>query len=121
MAVHIAAHHPGRVLQGLVAAQLAVPGGHEQGLPPSWLMPTSNETRVRVEGLSKIRATLLPARGWHMAPVALRAAFSSAARLHQAPTSAGLRSRMVKQMFGVELHNIGFYSVAQAQDLVQGR
>ena len=33
--------------------------------PPSALIATSNDTRVRVEGLSKIIASVLPAsRGW---------------------------------------------------------
>ncbi len=31
--------------------------------PPSWRMPTSNETRVRVLGFSKISASVLPASG----------------------------------------------------------
>ena len=33
------------------------------GWPPSRAMPTSNDTRVRVDGCSKMRATLLPASG----------------------------------------------------------
>src|SRR6202035_3430726 len=32
--------------------------------PPSWRMPTSNETRVRVEGFSKIIASVLPSSGF---------------------------------------------------------
>lgn len=33
--------------------------------PPSWVMPTSKETRVRSEGFWKIIARVLPAsRGW---------------------------------------------------------
>ena len=32
--------------------------------PPSWRMPTSNDTRVRVDGLSKIMAMVLPASGF---------------------------------------------------------
>ena len=31
--------------------------------PPSWRMPTSKETRVRVDGFSKIMASVLPASG----------------------------------------------------------
>ena len=33
------------------------------GWPPSWEMPTSNESRVRVEFFSKMTATDLPASG----------------------------------------------------------
>jgi hypothetical protein len=32
-------------------------------VPPSWTTPTSNDTRVRVDGFSKIIATVLPANG----------------------------------------------------------
>src|SRR6056297_2641451 len=32
--------------------------------PPIWRTPTSKEIRVRVEGFSKIRATMRPASGW---------------------------------------------------------
>ena len=32
--------------------------------PPIWRTPTSKETRVRVEGFSKIKATMRPAKGW---------------------------------------------------------
>ena len=42
--------------------------------PPSWRMATSKETRVRVEGLSKIIASVLPASGFLTMPRA-RAAF----------------------------------------------
>jgi hypothetical protein len=31
--------------------------------PPSWRIATSNETRVRVDGFSKIIARVLPASG----------------------------------------------------------
>jgi hypothetical protein len=39
--------------------------------PPSWRMPTSKETRVRVEGFSKIIASVLPASGRLRIAVAL--------------------------------------------------
>ena len=51
------------------------------GVPPSSATPTSNETRVRVEGCSKISATDLPAS--ESAPGAGRSAFSAAARVEQ--------------------------------------
>ena len=38
--------------------------------PPSWRMPTSNETRVRVDGFSKISARVLPANGREVTPPA---------------------------------------------------
>ena len=47
-------------------------------LPPSSRMPTSNETRVRVEALVKIRAQVCPASGW--LGCAPRVDFISAAR-----------------------------------------
>jgi hypothetical protein len=46
--------------------------------PPSWRMPTSNDTRVRVEGLSKIIASTFPASGCSMTP-AFRRVFRSIA------------------------------------------
>ena len=39
--------------------------------PPSWRMPTSNETRVRVDGFSKITARVLPASGRDDTPARL--------------------------------------------------
>ena len=36
--------------------------------PPSWRMPTSNETRVRVDGFSKISARVRPASGFDALP-----------------------------------------------------
>src|SRR6478736_1891266 len=36
---------------------------------PSSRMPTSNDTRVRVEGFSKIMASVLPASGWSCPPL----------------------------------------------------
>jgi hypothetical protein len=36
--------------------------------PPSWRMPTSKDTRVRVDGFSKIMASALPASGLSAVP-----------------------------------------------------
>ena len=59
------------------------------GYPPSSLMPTLNETRVRVEDLSKITATVRgPARAWE----ANRSRLSASARSSTSTSSAGLRS-----------------------------
>jgi len=44
------------------------------GSPPSWRMATSNDTRVRVEGRSKIIASVLPSSGL-LISCALRFAF----------------------------------------------
>ena len=38
--------------------------------PPSSRMPTSNDTRVRVEGFSKIMASVLPPNGLSCPPLA---------------------------------------------------
>ena len=40
------------------------PVKHRSSSPPSWRMATSNDTRVRVEGLSKIIASIFPASGF---------------------------------------------------------
>ena len=39
--------------------------------PPNWRMPTSNDTRVRVLGFSKISASVLPASGRDDTPARL--------------------------------------------------
>ncbi len=39
--------------------------------PPIWRVPTSKETRVRVEGFSKISATMRPLSGWSSSGVPL--------------------------------------------------
>src|SRR3954470_4239069 len=59
------------------------------GVPPSWAMPTSNETRVRVLALSNSTATAFgPARG--LCPYG--SAFSATASSSTSACSAGLRS-----------------------------
>src|ERR1700740_3430816 len=37
--------------------------------PPSSRMPTSNDTRVRVDGFSKIMASVLPPNGFSVPPI----------------------------------------------------
>ena len=60
-AVAVAGEDPGGVLHRLAPADLAVLAGQEQmAWPPSWYMPVSKETRVRVEFFSKIMARVLP-------------------------------------------------------------
>ena len=60
--VHVAGQDPGGVADGLAAGQLGLARGQVDGWPPSCAMPASKETRVRVEGLSKIMASVFPAR-----------------------------------------------------------
>ena len=57
--------------------------------PPSWRMPTSNETRVRVDGRSKIIARVLPSSGFLFFSCAFSFAFM-----------ATLRSSMLRSSFG---------------------
>ena len=52
----IAREHSSRVGNGLAAAELHIWYFSVNVPPPSWRMPRSNETRVRVEGFSKIIA-----------------------------------------------------------------
>src|SRR5690606_18662943 len=59
--------------------------------PPSWRMPTSKETRVRVDGFSKIIASTLPSSGRSLAPAlrrVLRARASSSIARSSAEESA---------------------------------
>ena len=63
-------------------------------MPPSSATPTSKETRVRVDGLSKISATERPAS--ESAPTAARPAFSSAARSSSAPSRSEISSPVRK-------------------------
>ena len=82
----------GGVAQGLSARELQVFGAQHRGWPPSSWMPTSKESRVRVEGCSKSSATLRPASAWE----ASGAAFSSTARSSSACSSAALSSVPVR-------------------------
>ena len=61
--IDVARQHLGRVGDRLGAAELHFRAGSMIVSPPSWRMPTSKETRVRVEGLSKIIASTLPSSG----------------------------------------------------------
>ena len=78
----------GRVLDGLAAAELHVLRPRARGsCRPSRAMPLANETRVRVEGRSKISATTRPASSGGQ-PEA-RSAFSRSARSRIAATASG--------------------------------
>ena len=65
------------------------------GWPPSSCTPVSNETRVRVEGLSNTSATLLPSS----AREARRSALSSIARSRSRRCSAVVSSSPVRKCF----------------------
>ena len=67
-----------------------------RGVPPSSATPTSNETRVRVEGLSNSSATLLPASRSAPSPLD-RPAFNSSARSSRALRSSEVSSSPVKK------------------------
>ena len=71
------------------------------GAPPSSVTPTSNETRVRVEGISNTSATLLPASPRAPSPLGLPA-FNSSARSSSAFSSPRLSSSPVKKSRAME-------------------
>ena len=49
----------------LMVANWVSRGERKIALPPNWLMPASNDTRVRVLDFSKIIPMTLPANGWN--------------------------------------------------------
>src|SRR5690606_22366606 len=63
--------------------------------PPSCRMPTSKDTRVRVEGFSKIMASILPASGLSAVPalVACFRTFASSRMVRRSPAETAERSR----------------------------
>ena len=61
--VEIARQHARGVGDGFAAAELEFGAREHDASPPSSHMPTSKDTRVRVEGLSKIMPRNLPASG----------------------------------------------------------
>ncbi len=65
--------------------------------PPSWRMPTSNDTRVRVEGRSKIIASVLPSSGFLFFSCALSFAFMSALKASMLRNSFGGNSLMSRK------------------------
>ncbi len=60
--------------------------------PPSWFIPASKETRVRVDGFSKNSPSVLPLNRW-AERARRRMAFSSAASLKRASIASRDRSR----------------------------
>ena len=73
------------------------------GWPPSSWMPTSNDSRVRVEGFWKISATLRPASAREESG----AAFSSRARSSSAASSAAVSSAPVRKWRDMERASLG--------------
>jgi hypothetical protein len=74
--------------------------------PPSWRMPTSNETRVRVDGRSKIIASVLPSSGLRtIAPLAAFRSFFMAALtssiVRRSPAGNALMSRKCRSGFTI--------------------
>src|SRR5215217_2741915 len=64
--------------------------------PPSWYMPTSKETRVRLDGFWKIMASVLPRKGWKGSP-AFCEAFILTASSRMSWISSGPNSARVRQ------------------------
>jgi hypothetical protein len=60
--VAIALQHPGGILRRFSPDNLGFLPAEKQGVPPSWYIPTSKETLVRVEFFSKIIARVLPSK-----------------------------------------------------------
>src|SRR3989442_9631186 len=67
-------------------------GLRKRAWPPSCVMPTSNETRVRVEAFSKIIARLLPRSGSYGSPAFVR--FLILAASSRRPTRSSFTSRI---------------------------
>src|SRR6266568_3079641 len=65
--------------------------------PPSSRMPTSNETRVRVDGFEKISAQVCPAKG--CAEILPRFVFNSAVRCKIRSISARESCSMLRRCF----------------------
>src|SRR5690606_39089252 len=64
--------------------------------PPSCRMATSKETRVRVDGLSKIIASTLPSNGFERSPAFRRALRAAASSRMARRSEAGSADRSVK-------------------------
>ncbi len=74
-------------------------------LPPSWDMPASKETRVRVEALVKIIAKTLPCNVAWDSPRS-RSALSSMARRIRRRISSALKSMRVKKCRGAVMRGL---------------
>ena len=98
--------HARGVGRALLAAELAVGRRDDERLPPRSAMPTANDTRVRVDDLSKITATVCgPASG--LRPQ--RSALICSARSRIAVCSAWVRSssRRKCRVMRVGLQSLG--------------
>ena len=71
-------------------------GDRNMACPPSWAMPASNDTLVRVEDLAKIMPSTLPGKARWSLP-AWRSRFNSMARCSNCCSSAGLKSSNVRK------------------------
>ena len=89
-AVEVAREHARGVPDRLAPAELDVGAARKSASPPSWKAPTSNETRVRVEGFGKIIPSVRPGRRWCSSRRAWRSLRSSArSRSHHASGGVG--------------------------------
>ncbi len=75
-------------------------GERNMDVPPSCAIPASNDTRVRVEDLSKIIASILPRSGAWCSPL-LAAALSAIARCNNCINSSRSRSNRVRKCRGL--------------------
>ncbi|CDX33909.1 hypothetical protein MPLA_1690011 [Mesorhizobium sp. ORS 3359] len=87
--------------------------------PPSWRMPTSKDTRVRVDGLSKIIASTLPSSGFERSPALslVFRAIASSSMMRRSPAETADRSVKWRTLIG-RFQNLfrgfGRYRVGQA-------
>jgi len=56
--------HAGDVLDWLAARELGVVAVEVIAMPPSWFIPASNDTRVRVDAFSNTIASVRSRSGW---------------------------------------------------------
>src|SRR6266702_1766140 len=68
----------------------------KSGCPPSWNIPTSNETRVRVEDFSKIMARVFPLRSWCSIPF-FCCSLSRRVRVNRSSSSCRVKSLSLRK------------------------